>query len=59
MFLILSCEDGTRKIIECPPGADPETLAQQHGTKIYDLCDSKEEAERRMTKDPNGKPVWC
>jgi hypothetical protein len=57
-FLLLSCEDGSRKIIECPPGSDLEALAQQHGAKIYDLCDSQEEAERRLGKDPNGKPIW-
>ncbi|HEV8041375.1 MAG TPA: hypothetical protein VGP62_21045 [Bryobacteraceae bacterium] len=56
--LLLSCEDGSRLIVECPPDSDPETLAQQNGARIYEPCDSLEDAERRLSKDPNGKPFW-
>jgi hypothetical protein len=56
--LLLSCEKGSRRIIEWPPGLDPEVLAKQHGAKIYEPCASLEEAQRRLFKDPNGKPIW-
>ncbi len=53
--LLLSCEDGSRKIVECPTGADPEDIAERNGAKIYEFCESSEEAERRLSNDPNGK----
>jgi hypothetical protein len=45
-------------MVECPPGSDMEAFAQQHGAKIYEFCASREEAERRLRKDPNGKATW-
>ena len=56
--LLLSLADGTRRIVECPPGEDPEEVAQKHGTTIYEFCSFLEDAERRLAKDPNGKAVW-
>lgn len=53
--LLLSLPDGTRRIVECPSGEDPEEVAEKHGTTIYEFCSSREEAERRLAKDPTGK----
>lgn len=57
MYLLLPCEDGTRPIIECPSGSDPEQLAQRHGATVFEPCDSLEEAHYRLSKDPNGKVI--
>jgi hypothetical protein len=57
-YLLLSRDNGTRPIVECPRGEDPEEVAKKHGAKIYDICPSKEEAERRLVKDPTGKADW-
>jgi len=58
VFLLLSCENGQREIVEYPLGSDIDALAQQHGARIYDFCASKADAERRLAKNPNGKPFW-
>lgn len=57
-YLLLSLSDGTRRIVECPSGENPQEVSEKHGTKIYEFCSSREEAERRLAKDPTGKIDW-
>ena len=57
-YLLISLANGTRQIVEHPAGKDAEEVANEHGAKIYDFCHSKEEAERRLAKDPTGKADW-
>jgi hypothetical protein len=56
--LLLSCDDGTRPIIEWPSGSDPEALAQRHGATIFETCDSLDDAQRRRSKEQTGKVIW-
>jgi hypothetical protein len=57
-YLLLSSPDGSRPIVECPPGENPDEVAKNHGATIYEYCQSREEAEQRRAKDPNGKAFW-
>lgn len=57
--LLLSLPNGRHAIVGCPSDQNPEEVAEGHGARIYDYCDSKEEAERRLAKDPNGRAFWC
>jgi hypothetical protein len=55
MALILSCEDGSRRIVDVPVGSKPEDIAEKNGSRLFDLCDSRDEAIRRLANDPNGR----
>ena len=52
--LLLSLPNGTRKIVDLPSGSDPDIIAEGHGASIFEMCDSRKEAESRIAKDPNG-----
>ena len=57
-LLLLTLPDGTRKIVSLPHGNHPEQVAERHGASLFDLCSSPEEAQRRLSRDPNGKVIW-
>jgi len=54
-YLLLSSEDGSRPIIEWPSGSDPQALALRQGAKIFEPCDSLEDAQRLRSNDQTGK----
>jgi len=57
-YLLLSPIDGSRPIVDCPAGEDPDEVAKKHGATNYISCQSKEEAERLLAKEINGKADW-
>lgn len=39
--LLLWFENKPPEIVDCPPGSDPENLAEQYGSKIYEYWDTR------------------
>ena len=54
MALILWFKEKPPRTIECPAGARPDNLAEEHGALIWDLCDSIHEANFRLSSAPTG-----
>jgi len=48
VYLALVFADGENSIIECADIADPRSVASDHGATMYDVCHSKDEAERTL-----------
>lgn len=55
MALKLTLPDGRRKVVDLPPRADPEAVADAHGAVLFDLCESAADARLQIALDPNGR----
>lgn len=55
MVVILSFENGTKKIVDLDAGSRPEDIAERNGAAFFDLCGSRSEANYRVAADPTGK----
>jgi hypothetical protein len=56
--LLLSLPNGTKKIVPCPNGADPEDVATGFGTTIYQYFESEDQARLSLDGDPTRKADW-
>ena len=54
MALVLRFADGRREAVEVPEGQQPETLAEELGASVFDLCGSLSEARYKIESDPTG-----
>lgn len=59
MVLILTLPSGLRRIVDLPLGQTPESIADQNGAALFDLCESEAEAWQRIASDPTGKADSC
>jgi hypothetical protein len=58
MVLLVTLDGGKKIIVDLPEGGHPPSVfAEINEALTYDVCDSEEEARRRMAKDPNSKPI--
>jgi hypothetical protein len=48
-------DDLSEVIFDVPEGESPDAVARKHGLTNFGYCESREEAQRRMAKDRNGK----
>jgi hypothetical protein len=56
--LLLSLPNGTKNIVPCPNGADPEDVATGFGAAIYEYFESEDQAKLSLDRDPTRKANW-